>query len=119
PGRMDRGVRPLGPALSRSSPERPKRTPGRRRSPPHDWLPAEVPSMSATLTDPAVTARPHDAVATRASRLTSGEALVGYVAALKLALHLATAGVYGLFIDELYFLAAGEHLAWGYVDFPP
>jgi hypothetical protein len=45
--------------------------------------------------------------------------MVGYVAFGKLALHLATAAMYGFFIDELYFLACGEHLAWGYVDFPP
>jgi hypothetical protein len=49
----------------------------------------------------------------------SGQAIVAYVAALKLLLLLAIAGVYGLFIDELYFLACGEHLAWGYVDMPP
>ncbi len=54
-----------------------------------------------------------------ASRFTTGSAIVGYVALAKLALHLATAAVYGFFIDELYFLACGEHLAWGYVDFPP
>jgi len=53
------------------------------------------------------------------ARFTGGPALVGYVAAAKLALHLATAAVYGFFIDELYFLACGERLAWGYVDFPP
>jgi hypothetical protein len=53
------------------------------------------------------------------NRLTGGPAVVAYIAALTLALHLATAGVYGLFIDELYFLACGEHLAWGYVDMPP
>ncbi len=53
------------------------------------------------------------------SRFTSGSAIVAYIAAFKLILHLATASVYGLFIDELYFLACGQHLAWGYVDMPP
>ncbi len=41
------------------------------------------------------------------------------VAAAKLLLHLATASRYGYFGDELYFLACGEHLDWGYVDQPP
>jgi len=45
--------------------------------------------------------------------------MVWCLAAAALLMHLATAGVYGLFIDELYFLACGEHLAWGYVDLPP
>jgi hypothetical protein len=44
---------------------------------------------------------------------------VAGLAAFKFCLHLATAGNYGLFVDELYFLACGEHLAWGYVDMPP
>ena len=55
----------------------------------------------------------------RNPRLTSGRAIVASLALSKLAVHLATAAVYGFFIDEPYFLACGEHLAWGYVDFPP
>jgi 4-amino-4-deoxy-L-arabinose transferase-like glycosyltransferase len=44
---------------------------------------------------------------------------VAAIAALNFAFHMATAKLYGFFIDEIYFLACGEHLAWGYVDFPP
>jgi 4-amino-4-deoxy-L-arabinose transferase-like glycosyltransferase len=36
-----------------------------------------------------------------------------------LALQLATVNAYGWFRDELYYVACGEHLDWGYVDHPP
>jgi hypothetical protein len=55
----------------------------------------------------------------RPERGESGLVIVAAVAAAALAFRLVTAGVYGIFVDELYFFACGEHLAWGYVDMPP
>src|SRR5512139_1086986 len=40
-------------------------------------------------------------------------------AAAIVAFHVATAPGYGIFRDELYYLACADHLAWGYVDHPP
>jgi hypothetical protein len=53
--------------------------------------------------------------------LAAGLGIVLFLAAVKIALHLATTGLfgYGYFRDELYYLACGEHLAWGFVDMPP
>ncbi len=49
----------------------------------------------------------------------TGPALVWVVVAGFAMLQLATAGRYGYFGDEMYHMACGEHLAWGYVDQPP
>ena len=45
-------------------------------------------------------------------------AILACLAAAKVLLHLLTAGNYGYFRDELYYVAAGERLGLGYV-FPP
>lgn len=44
---------------------------------------------------------------------------VWWIATATVILHLATAGNYGIFRDEFYYLACADHLAWGYVDHPP
>ena len=51
--------------------------------------------------------------------LTSANAILLYIALFKLMLHLLTSTRYGYFIDELYTIACGRHLAFGYTDIPP
>ncbi len=55
----------------------------------------------------------------RHSIFTSATAVVLYVAAGSFVAHMLTAGRYGYFRDELYYLACARHLAFGYVDQPP
>src|SRR5215217_4143039 len=55
---------------------------------------------------------------TRRALLGEGAVLV-VLAGVKLLVHLLTADNYGHFRDELYYIAASERLALGYVDFPP
>ncbi len=45
--------------------------------------------------------------------------LLGLAALPILIAVVATNGSYGYFLDEFYYLACSEHLAWGYVDHPP
>ena len=62
---------------------------------------------------------PHTSVGFGARRFASGPAIVLYVAFARIVLYLIAGPDYGYFRDELYYLACGEHPAWGYVDQPP
>ena len=46
-------------------------------------------------------------------------AVLAGIAGLRLGFHVATAPGYGIFRDELYYLACADHLDFGYVDHPP
>jgi hypothetical protein len=45
--------------------------------------------------------------------------IIWILALAKLILHFLTNGEYGYQIDELYYMACGEHLDWGYTELPP
>ena len=45
--------------------------------------------------------------------------VLALIAFAKFVFHLATSQGYGIFRDELYYIACSEHLALGYVDHPP
>jgi hypothetical protein len=48
-----------------------------------------------------------------------GTAIVCCIALVRVAIYIVTAPNYGYFRDEMYYLACGEHPAWGYMDQPP
>jgi hypothetical protein len=57
--------------------------------------------------------------AERRSPFSSDLTAAWWLAAAAVLIQVSTNGRYGYFRDELYFMACGEHLAFGYVDFAP
>ena len=94
-------------ASARQQHQPPARQPPARQ-PPARQPPARQPPAAGHRT-PAAAVRQD-----RAPRL--GIALI---AAAAFAVEMAVSARYGYVRDELYFLAAGQHLAFGYVDQPP
>jgi hypothetical protein len=53
------------------------------------------------------------------SPFASGPSIIAYLALARMVLYCLAGPHYGYFRDELYYLACGQHPAWGYVDQPP
>src|SRR5213082_1246391 len=58
-------------------------------------------------------------VAVNQRRSSADAILIILFSVVALVVHLLTIGRYGYFRDELYYIACGRHLAFGYVDQPP
>src|ERR1041385_8431158 len=53
------------------------------------------------------------------SRFAIEQKFIVFFGAVALLIHFIFNGRYGYFRDELYYIACGQHLAWGYVDQAP
>src|ERR1700730_14084837 len=116
-GGVTAAARPCSATPNRAgnSPRRPMRRAGPHRH--HDRMdmnngtrpglpaPADAPAAAPPLAPPPLNAAPWAGIA--------------LIAAAAVAVEMAVSGRYGYVRDELYFLSAGQHLAFGYVDQPP
>ncbi|MGA8366794.1 MAG: glycosyltransferase family 39 protein, partial [Candidatus Acidiferrales bacterium] len=55
----------------------------------------------------------------KSGAISGATVILACLAVAKVVLQSAGIQHYGFFRDELYYMACGEHLAWGYVDQPP
>src|SRR5256885_895267 len=62
---------------------------------------------------------PQSLTTTSTSPWSSDTAVLSYLAAATVIIHLVTGGRYGFHRDELATLDDARHLAWGYVAYPP
>jgi hypothetical protein len=75
--------------------------------------------MAGMTTSPAAALAGQDRPAGQAAAAPAPARWIALIAAAAFAMEMAVAARYGYHRDELYFLAAGQHPAFGYVDQPP
>ena len=71
------------------------------------------------MVTPSSVASPRNPASGSHDKVSTAVGWLALLAGIKLVAHLLTSSNYGYFRDELYFIAASRHLAFGYVDFPP
>jgi hypothetical protein len=81
--------------------------------------PAEAAAPQAGVDAATADATPDNAALAHAAQARSPTGWITVIAAAAFAVEMSVSARYGYHRDELYFLAAGQHPAFGYVDQPP